>query len=145
VQLSNVAIQPQNWKTNNCSSLLVGVPYGHGNCDPEGKSGELPSIPTDIYFSITEFFRFCQNLQPGEKLLVDTESILCFESSVTIDIQWVGNVAAICCGGEGLFNTTMTGPGKIWMQSMSIDKMRTLFPPKVSSSGGGDSGDRGGD
>jgi uncharacterized protein (AIM24 family) len=85
-----------------------------------------------------------KNLQPGEKLLVDTESILCFESSVTIDIQWVGNVAAICCGGEGLFNTTMTGPGKIWMQSMSIDKMRTLFPPKVSSSGGGDSGDGGG-
>jgi uncharacterized protein (AIM24 family) len=77
--------------------------------------------------------------------LVDTESILCFESSVNIDIQWVGNVAAICCGGEGLFNTTMTGPGKIWMQSMSIDKMRTLFPPKVSSSGGGDSGDRGGE
>jgi uncharacterized protein (AIM24 family) len=76
--------------------------------------------------------------------LVDTESILCFESSVNIDIQWVGNVAAICCGGEGLFNTTMTGPGKIWMQSMSIDKMRTLFPPKVSSSGGGDSGDGGG-
>jgi len=40
---------------------------------------------------------------------------------------------ACCCGGEGLFNTTMTGPGKIWIQSLSIDKMRRLFPPQVQS------------
>jgi len=73
---------------------------------------------------------------------VDTDSILCFESSVGIDIQWVGNCAAVCCGGEGLFNATMTGPGRIWIQSLSIDKMRRLFPPKVQSSndGGGDDG-----
>jgi uncharacterized protein (AIM24 family) len=82
-------------------------------------------------------------LAPGEKLLVDTDSVLCFESSVTIDIQWVGNIAAICCGGEGLFNTTMTGPGKVWIQSLSIDKMRRLFPPQTS--GGGDGGGGGGD
>ena len=80
-------------------------------------------------------------------MLVDTDSILCFERSVGIDIQWVGNVAAICCGGEGVFNTTMTGPGKIWIQSMGIDKMRRLFPPNVqqkndgSNGDGGDSGD----
>jgi len=70
-----------------------------------------------------------KNLEGGEKILVDTDSVLCFESSVRIDIQNVGNVAACCCGGEGLFNTTMTGPGKIWIQSLSIDKMRRLFPP----------------
>jgi len=54
-------------------------------------------------------------------------------------------VAAICCGGEGLFNTTMTGPGTIWLQSLSIDKMRKLFPPKLESRGGGSGGDSGGD
>jgi uncharacterized protein (AIM24 family) len=79
-------------------------------------------------------------LAPGEKLLVDTNSVLCFEGSVAIDIQWVGNMAAVCCGGQGLFNTTMTGPGKIWLQSMSIDKMRLLFPPQVQQQGGGGSG-----
>lgn len=84
-----------------------------------------------------------KQLNPGEKILVDTDSILCFESSVTIDIQWVGNAAAICCGGEGLFNTTLTGPGKIWIQSMSIDKMRKLFPPQVQSSSDSNSGDNG--
>jgi uncharacterized protein (AIM24 family) len=77
-----------------------------------------------------------QNLQAGEKILVDTDSILCFEDSVGVDIQWVGNVAAICCGGDGIFNTTLTGPGKIWIQSMGIDKMRRLFPPNVKQQGG---------
>ncbi|GKY95374.1 hypothetical protein MPSEU_000499100 [Mayamaea pseudoterrestris] len=88
-----------------------------------------------------------RNLQAGEKILVDTDAILCFEQSVSIDIQWVGNVAAICCGGEGIFNTTMTGPGKIWIQSMGIDKMRRLFPPNVQKQGdnsGGGLGDDGG-
>eukprot|EP00540_Astrosyne_radiata_P011672 CAMPEP_0116851304 /NCGR_PEP_ID=MMETSP0418-20121206/16640_1 /TAXON_ID=1158023 /ORGANISM="Astrosyne radiata, Strain 13vi08-1A" /LENGTH=217 /DNA_ID=CAMNT_0004483295 /DNA_START=255 /DNA_END=908 /DNA_ORIENTATION=+ len=86
-----------------------------------------------------------KNLAPGESILVDGDAILCFESSVVIDIKWVGNAAAICCGGEGLFNTTMTGPGKIWLQSMSIDKMRKLFPPNVvKNSKGGDGGDGGG-
>lgn len=91
-----------------------------------------------------------KNLAPGEELLVDGDAILAFDESVQIDVKYVGNVAAFCCGGEGLFNTSMRGPGKIWLQSMGIDKMRRLFPPKVvqssSSSGGGDSGgDSGGD
>jgi uncharacterized protein (AIM24 family) len=42
-----------------------------------------------------------KNLQPGEKILVDTDSVLCFEQSITLDIQWVGNAATCCCGGEG--------------------------------------------
>jgi uncharacterized protein (AIM24 family) len=75
-----------------------------------------------------------KTLQTGEKILVDGDSILCFESSVTIDVRAVGSIAAICCGGEGIFNTDMTGPGTIWLQSLSIDKMRRLFPPTVNSS-----------
>jgi uncharacterized protein (AIM24 family) len=42
-----------------------------------------------------------KNLQPGEKILVDTDSVLCFEQSITLDIQWVGSAAACFCGGEG--------------------------------------------
>ena len=47
-------------------------------------------------------------LQAGEKILIDTDSILCFESSVTIDVQFIGSGMACCCAGEGIFNTTST-------------------------------------
>lgn len=50
-----------------------------------------------------------KTLADGEQLLVDGNSILCFESSVTVDIRAVGGIAAICCGGEGIFNTELTG------------------------------------
>jgi uncharacterized protein (AIM24 family) len=63
---------------------------------------------------------------------VDTDSVFYFESSVAVDIQWVGDVAAVCCGGESLFNTTLTGPGKFWLESFGIDK-------KVVQTGGGNS------
>jgi uncharacterized protein (AIM24 family) len=64
-----------------------------------------------------------KTLKPGERILVDGDSLLCFETSVAVDIRKVGNIAAMCCGGEGLFNTELTGPGTIWMQSLSIDKV----------------------
>lgn len=86
-----------------------------------------------------------KNLASGEELLVDGDAILAFDESVQIDVKYVGNVAACCCGGEGLFNTTMRGPGKIWLQSMGIDKMRKLFPPKVVSNNNSSKGDSAGD
>jgi len=85
-----------------------------------------------------------KTLGDGERILVDGNSILCFESSVTVDVRTVGGIAAMCCGGEGIFNTEVDGPGTIYLQSMSIDKLRLLFPPNVQSSGGGDSGGDGG-
>jgi uncharacterized protein (AIM24 family) len=87
-------------------------------------------------------------LRSGESILVDGDSILAFESSVTVDVRAVGNIAAICCGGDGIFNTELSGPGTIYLQSMSIDKLRRLFPPQEKSSGGdggGNSGGGGGD
>ena len=50
-----------------------------------------------------------KTLTDGETILVDGNSILCFESSVTVDVRPVGGIAAICCGGEGIFNTELTG------------------------------------
>ena len=81
-----------------------------------------------------------KTLRQGESILVDGDSVLAFESSVTVDVRTVGNIAAICCSGN-LFYTELSGPGVIYLQSMSIDKLRRLFPPSVSSSGDGDGGD----
>jgi len=41
-----------------------------------------------------------QRLDPGETILVDTDSVLCFESSVTIDVKAVGGFLTCCCSGE---------------------------------------------
>jgi len=86
-----------------------------------------------------------KTLGESEEILVDTKSILAFETSIKVDVRKVGGFAAMCCAGEGAFNTVLTGPGKIWMQSMSIDKLRSVFPPRVVQQGGGGDGGDGGD
>lgn len=84
-----------------------------------------------------------KNLGPNETLIVDSNSIVCMSHTVTVDVKTSGTCGAICCGGEALFNTVLCGPGLIVMQSMSIDKLRALFP-RPSGGGGGDGGDGGG-
>ena len=86
-----------------------------------------------------------KTLEEGESILVDSNSILCFEKSVSIDVKTVGGIVAMCCAGEGLFYTELTGPGTVWTQSMSIDKLRKLFPPKTITNYTGDDGGDGGD
>ena len=49
------------------------------------------------------------------------------DSSVTLDIQMVKGVANVFLGGEGLFNTTLTGPGHITIQTMPISKTAMIL------------------
>jgi uncharacterized protein (AIM24 family) len=64
-----------------------------------------------------------KTLTAGESIQVDGDSLLCFEPTITLDIKPVGSLLTMCCSAEGLFNTTLTGPGTIWLQSMGIDKV----------------------
>lgn len=74
-------------------------------------------------------------LKPGEMLQVDTGCIVAFEESVVYDIQFVGGIKTAIFGGEGLFLATLTGPGKVIIQSMTLEKLRRQF---VSPTSGGD-------
>ena len=85
-----------------------------------------------------------RTLVQGEEILVDTNSILAFDESVTIDVRAVGGCGAMCCAGEGAFNTLMRGPGKIYLQSMPIEKLRSLFPKPPDQKEGGAGGGGGG-
>ena len=58
-------------------------------------------------------------LQPGETILVDTHCVMAFASSCTLDLQQTGGVVGMMGGGEGVFNTTLTGPGLVIIQSMN--------------------------
>jgi uncharacterized protein (TIGR00266 family) len=68
-------------------------------------------------------------LQPGEVLQVDTGCIVAFEESVDYDIEYVGGIRRAIFGGEGLFLATLRGPGKVIIQSMTLEKMRRQFMP----------------
>jgi uncharacterized protein (TIGR00266 family) len=63
------------------------------------------------------------NLAPNQKLVVDTGHVAVFESSVEFDIQMVKGFKNIIFGGEGLFLTTLKGPGKVYLQTMPIQNM----------------------
>ena len=57
-------------------------------------------------------------LQPGERLIVDTGYVAAMDASCTMEIQTVKGLKNVVLGGEGLFNTVVTGPGRIWLQTM---------------------------
>lgn len=61
-----------------------------------------------------------KSLLPGERLLVHAGHIGMQDPSVTTDIQMLRGFRNILFGGEGLFLATLTGPGKVWLQSMPI-------------------------
>jgi uncharacterized protein (TIGR00266 family) len=62
-------------------------------------------------------------LQPGQRMLVDTGSLAMFEPSVNYDITMVKGIKNMLFGGEGLFLVSLTGPGRIWLQTMPISKL----------------------
>jgi len=70
-------------------------------------------------------------LQAGQKLVVDTGNVAGFESTVSIDIQKVPGVKNMLFGGEGFFNTVLTGPGKIWLQTMPIVNVAGAIQPYI--------------
>ncbi|MBM3787099.1 MAG: AIM24 family protein, partial [Acidobacteria bacterium] len=69
------------------------------------------------------------NLAPGEMLQVDTGCVVGFDESVSYDIQFVGGIKTAIFGGEGLFLATLTGPGRVIVQSMTLSKMRRELAP----------------
>lgn len=68
-------------------------------------------------------------LAPGQSMIIDTGNVLGFESSVSIDIQQVKGLKNKLLGGEGFFNTVLTGPGKIWLQTMPVSGMASALRP----------------
>lgn len=60
------------------------------------------------------------DLAPGEKLIVDTGNVAVYQESVGYSAEMVKGFANILFGGEGLFVTTLTGPGKVYLQTMTM-------------------------
>ncbi|MBC5688956.1 TIGR00266 family protein [Mediterraneibacter sp. NSJ-55] len=63
------------------------------------------------------------DLQPGQQIVVDTGYLAAMESSCMMDVQTVPGLKNIVFGGEGVFNTIVTGPGHIWLQTMPMSNV----------------------
>jgi uncharacterized protein (TIGR00266 family) len=64
-----------------------------------------------------------KDLGPGDSLRVDTGCIVAFTPGVSYDIQFVGGFKNAMFGGEGLFLARMTGPGKVYLQSLPFSRL----------------------
>jgi uncharacterized protein (TIGR00266 family) len=62
-------------------------------------------------------------LKPGEKLRVEPGHVAMFDAGVTFDIEMVQGFTNVLMGGEGLFLATLTGPGRIWLHSLTPSKV----------------------
>lgn len=71
-------------------------------------------------------------LAAGQSLVVDTGILAAMDLSVSVDIQSVKGVGNALFGGEGLFNTVLTGPGRIWLQTMPKSTLAQAVAPAVA-------------
>jgi len=63
------------------------------------------------------------DLAAGQTLRVDTGCLVALQPTVAYDIQYVGKIKTALFGGEGLFYAALTGPGRVWLQSLPFSRM----------------------
>ncbi|MCR5468220.1 MAG: TIGR00266 family protein [Lachnospiraceae bacterium] len=73
------------------------------------------------------------DLEAGEKMVIDTGYLAAMSSSCSIDIQTVPGVKNMLFGGEGLFNTVLTGPGHVWLQTMPVPQLAGVLGRYIPS------------
>ncbi len=76
------------------------------------------------------------DLEPGERLRVDTGCLVALTPSVDYDIQLVGGFKTALFGGEGLFLAKMTGPGRVWLQSLPFSRLADRIIASAPRAGG---------
>ena len=71
------------------------------------------------------------DLVQGQQIVINTGYLAAMESTVTMDIQTVPGLKNKLLGGEGFFNTRLTGPGKVWIQSMPVSNLASSIIPFI--------------
>ena len=70
-------------------------------------------------------------LAPGQQIVVDTGYLAAMTAGCSINIQTVPGVKNMLFGGEGIFNTVITGPGRVWLQSMPVAQLAGAISPFI--------------
>jgi uncharacterized protein (TIGR00266 family) len=77
-----------------------------------------------------------RELSPGQNLRVDTGCLVALEPSISYDVQFVGSVKSAIFGGEGFFFASLTGPGKVWLQSLPFSRLAGRIWQAAPQTGG---------
>lgn len=72
-------------------------------------------------------------LEAGQQKIIDTGYLVCMDDTCSLDIKTVGSVTNALFGGEGIFNTVITGPGRIILQTMPENTLTMKIANKVLS------------
>ena len=76
------------------------------------------------------------DLQPGQQMVIDTGYLAAMSSTCQMDVQTVPGLKNAIFGGEGIFNTVITGPGHLWLQTMPIPQLAGALIPYLPAKGG---------
>ena len=77
-----------------------------------------------------------KTLAPGETIRVDTGCVAALQPSVDFDIQYIGKIKTALFGGEGLFFASLTGPGKVWLQTLPLSRLANRIIAAAPNAGG---------
>jgi uncharacterized protein (TIGR00266 family) len=77
-----------------------------------------------------------RTLAPGESIRVDTGCVAALQPTVDFDIQYVGKVKTALFGGEGLFLARLSGPGKVWLQTLPLSRLANRIIASAPRAGG---------
>lgn len=72
-------------------------------------------------------------LAPGQSMLIDTGYLAAMDATCTMSIESISGIGNALFGGEGLFNTRVTGPGHVWLQTMPINAFAGALAPFIVS------------
>jgi len=89
---------------------------------PDGSIAFLNAGGTIVY----------KQLEANETITIDRGSVVGFEDSAKMGCRCNGGLCTGCCGGEGCFSTTLTGPGRIYLQSMSFQRFSAAVTQTIS-------------
>ena len=77
-----------------------------------------------------------RELAAGERIDVDTGCVVGYHATVNMDVQRVAGLKSMFFGGEGVFLATLTGPGKVWLQSLPFSRMAGRMLAAAPKAGG---------
>jgi len=107
---------------------------GAGFFGGEGFILQKVTGPGTVFFEIPGEVKG-YTLKAGQRIKIDPGHIAMFEPTVQYDIQMVKGITNIMFSGEGLFLATLTGPGRVWMQTMPIANLASKIARYIPTKG----------